>query len=93
MLEQVFVLEDGDVGELYRIRSFLDTDGIFYASLDRFDQELEAWEESYLTQFQQDAADVVPILDEDQEILVWFGFTLDDVASQAQLDEIAKGVN
>ena len=91
LIEQVFVLESQDLTELYRIRSFLDNDGIFFASIDRLDQEMGDWEECYLTQFQQDGYNIVPIAaDEKQEILSWFGFTVADVASQEQLDRISK---
>lgn len=91
MIEQVFLLEEQDLSELYRVRSFLDSDGIFFASIDRLDQEIGEWEESYLTQFQQDSANIVPIAaDQNQEILNWFGFTAADIATQEQLEQIER---
>lgn len=91
IIEQVFVLDSQDLSQLYRIRSFIDNDGIFFASIDWLDQETGDWEESYLTQFQQDSADIVPIAaDKNQEILNWFGFTAADIATQEQLDMIER---
>lgn len=94
MIEQVFVLDSQDLSELYRIRSFLDSDGIFFASIDRLDQEDGTWEESYITQFQRDSNEVIPIAaDPEQQILSWFGFSVEDIATQKQLDEIERLTN
>jgi hypothetical protein len=94
MKEQAFVLDSQDLSQLCRIRSFTDADGIFFASIDYFDPETGSWEESFLTQFQQDSPNVVPIVnDPKQEILTWFGFSSDDLATQEQLDQIQKGVS
>jgi hypothetical protein len=93
MIEQVFVIDGPPFIELYRIRSFADADGIFFASIDQLDLETGDWEESTLTQFQRDSAEIVPIVgDPEQQILEWFGFTLDDLATQDQLNEIEKGL-
>jgi hypothetical protein len=93
LIEQVFVLESQDLSQFYRIRSFTDADGVFFASIDQFDFEIEEWEESILTQFQQDTEEVLPIADDAAaEILNWFGFEMADIATQEQLDTIKKGL-
>lgn len=78
MIERVFV-KTKDVGDRYRITSFVDDDGIFFADLAYWNDDDE-WEDGYLTQFQQDSSDVVPILkDPDRQILEWFGFAENNV--------------
>jgi hypothetical protein len=73
---------------LFRITGITDTDGVFYATLAKWDREEKEWDCDYLTQFQQDTKAVVPIAaDPNDEILDWFGIDREAIIDEATFEK------
>lgn len=78
--ESVYVRNDDC---LWRIDGFVDTDGTFYATIASWDRANKEWDTNFLTQFQQDSKEVLPIAaDPKEEVLEWFGFDRSNIVDE-----------
>jgi hypothetical protein len=78
--ESVYVRNDDG---LCRIDGVVDTDGVFYARIASWDNTYKEWDNDFLTQFQQDSKQVLPIAtDPKEEVLEWFGFGRSNIVDE-----------
>jgi hypothetical protein len=82
--ESVYVRNDDG---LWRIDGVVDTDGVFYATIAIWDSVYKEWDLDFLTQFQQDSKQVLPIAaDPKEEVLEWFGFDRSNIVDEPNIE-------